>query len=80
MTQQLPSNARNALLSALEAVGAYRADFPPDEMPVLDRDAALALAGVASVALDKLEAAGGDADGLLVQLYALAHGLAVPSS
>ena len=79
-SERLPGEARSALQTALEAVGAYRAGYAAGEMPELDYDAALALAGIASVALDRLERAGGDAEGLLVQLYALANGIPVPSS
>jgi hypothetical protein len=81
MSVQLPEGpARAALLDALEAVGAYRAGLPPDQMPELDDRAACALAGIASVAMDRLEQAGGDAEELRLQLYAVAHGIPVASS
>lgn len=75
-----PGPARAALLDALEAVGAYRAGYDSGEMPELDRNAVCALAGIASVAMDRLADAGGDPDELTVQLYALAHGIPVESS
>lgn len=82
MSLSLPegSPASAALLDALEAVGAYRSGCSPDEMPELDHRAVVALAGIASVALDRLRQAGGDPDGLTLQLYALAHGIPVASS
>jgi hypothetical protein len=81
MSVQLPPGpARGALLGALEAVGSYQAGYDAGEMPELDHRAVVALAGVASVALDRLRDAGGDPEELMLQLYAVAHGIPVASS
>jgi hypothetical protein len=49
-------------------------------MPEIDYRAVTALAGIASVAMDRLEQAGGDPAELLLQLYAAAYGIPVASS
>lgn len=72
--------ARTALLAALEAVGGYRAGLDPGGMPRLTHDETVALAGIASTALEALAERGGDPDRLLRLIYAAAHGINAAAS
>ena len=77
-----PGPARTALLAALESVGSWRAGYGEEDMPELDHAAQVALAGVASAVLDRLDLLAGDGRGgeMLLDLYGLAHGIPASSS
>jgi hypothetical protein len=77
-----PGPARTALLAALEEIGAWRAGYSEEEMPELDHAAQVALAGVASAVLDRLDTLAGEGRGaeMQLELYGVAHGIPASSS
>jgi hypothetical protein len=77
-----PGQARTALLAALEAVGAWQAGYGEEDMPELDHAAQVALAGLASAALCRIDllAGQGAAAEMQLELYRRAHGIPASSS